>query len=120
MKPASWVYQPLSRDEPLAYCLMAAKRMRYWQQYGKGHMLFALEYNSRVEAEFWDGQAALLVEQGHTVSNYRRKELGLPPLDDETALPEDVTVPAFQNVPAASGGDEHAQACSPRPASAGR
>lgn len=94
MKPADLVYQPIIRDEPLAYCLLVAKRMRYWQARCLKEMRYTQEMFCRDEAEHWEALARELRAMGHAVKWQRALQLGLP-VDDETVLPAEVEHPAF-------------------------
>ncbi len=86
LKPAALIYQSLIRDDPLAYCLLVAKRMRFWQAVCLKRMDYAQEKICRNEAENWEAQARRLRAMGHAVKWQRARELKLP-VDGKTVPP---------------------------------
>ncbi len=92
MAPGALLYQPTAAREPLAYCLLAARRMWFWQRSSEVEMRFAMELHCREEAEFWGRQAEQLVGMGHAIDAQRAHALGLLPVCSLETLREALEV----------------------------
>lgn len=109
---AALLLQPIASREPLAYCLLAARRMWFWQKHAENEMRFAMELHCRQEAEFWEAQALQLVEQGHRVDAPRAVALGLFPVVSVATLRE--AMEAIKTAATASADGQRKLAAAPQ------
>ena len=109
MSPARLVMQPVAREEPLAFALLAAQRMRYWESKARELCDGIMERGARAEAESWEGVAMVLVAQGRRVPRDRASQLGLQITDAEAVGPVEVPTPAFPCVSVGQGGERAQQ-----------